>query len=297
MIFTRRDARICVVQAFYEADFLVRYDEKNIQKILERLFDEEVGNTEPYKEFALFLIHGVVVHLKDIDTIISRLAPEWPVEKINYIDKNILRLGVFELLFGKTYDTPKKVAINEALELARAFSDEKTTRFINGVLGALYKEIGDPESSIPVKRVKKSVGGLTFFYDKGIIVYALVHDIFGKWTLSKDKVLPEEKLENAIVRVMQQELGLTVTVEEEIGYNVYIAHPPEGSVKKEVTYFLVRTHNNEIDMKPNEGLREVRWLTREEIERLPVYKDMRALLVDGMDKAEEIIQGESARVV
>lgn len=79
---------------------------------------------------------------KDIlDQIIVKSAPDWPIEKIDTMNRNILRLGIFELLFGEQMGTPKKVAINEAIEMAKAFGGETSGRFVNGVLGNIYKDL------------------------------------------------------------------------------------------------------------------------------------------------------------
>jgi len=78
-------------------------------------------------------------NLDIIDQIIAKTAPEWPLAQINILDKNILRIGVYELLFGNRKNVPPKVAINEAVELAKNFSGESSRKFVNGVLGTIFK--------------------------------------------------------------------------------------------------------------------------------------------------------------
>ncbi len=90
-------------------------------------------------EFALELVDGVLKHQTELDSLIQRFAPQWPLDQITIIDRNILRLGTFELQFSETI--PAKVAINEAIELAKTFGGQSSGRFINGVLGAMYKEM------------------------------------------------------------------------------------------------------------------------------------------------------------
>lgn len=89
--------------------------------------------------FAEDLVRNVVQHLPDIDTYVTRFAPEWPIAQITIIDRTILRLGIYELVFAK--DIPAKVGINEAIELAKTFGGESSGRFVNGVLGAIYREM------------------------------------------------------------------------------------------------------------------------------------------------------------
>jgi len=87
------------------------------------------------------LVTGVVKNLENIDKIIGKAAPEWPINQITVVDRNVLRIGLFELLYGNKEEVPPKVAINEAIEVAKNFGGESSGKFINGVLGTVYKEI------------------------------------------------------------------------------------------------------------------------------------------------------------
>lgn len=90
-------------------------------------------------EFTLELADGVIKHQAEIDTLIQKYAPQWPLDQITIVDRNILRLGTYELHFSETI--PAKVAINEAIELAKTFGGQSSGRFVNGVLGAMYKDM------------------------------------------------------------------------------------------------------------------------------------------------------------
>ncbi len=94
--------------------------------------------------FTRVLIEGTITHRSVIDQLIGKCAPEWPIDQITAIDRNILRLGIFELLYGNYDEVPPKVAINEAIELAKTFGSDSSPRFINGVLGTIYREMGEP---------------------------------------------------------------------------------------------------------------------------------------------------------
>jgi N utilization substance protein B len=89
-------------------------------------------------------VNGVHEKLEELNRIIEKTAPEWPIDQIAAIDRNVIRLGLLELLFGNREEVPPKVAINEAIELAKTFGGESSGKFINGVLGTIYKEIGEP---------------------------------------------------------------------------------------------------------------------------------------------------------
>jgi len=98
------------------------------------------GIDEP--EFAWRIAKGLIEHLPKINKIIEKAAPQWPLNQIPIIDRNILRIGLYELLFANKEEVPPKVAINEAIELAKSYGGENSSKFINGVLGTVYKQLG-----------------------------------------------------------------------------------------------------------------------------------------------------------
>jgi N utilization substance protein B len=129
------------MQCLYEWDF--SGGKEDIERLMERNV-EEFGPGLQKDSFVSDLVHGVLKNQEKIDTVINTAAPEWPIEQITMVDRNILRLGLFELLFGKYDEVPPKVAINEAIELAKSFGGESSGRFVNGVLGTVYREMGEP---------------------------------------------------------------------------------------------------------------------------------------------------------
>jgi N utilization substance protein B len=139
---TRHLSRTIVLQSLYEWDF---YRKKtNLVKIVDRNLNEfGPGIDEP--EFVWKIVKGIVEHISDIDTIIKKYAPEWPLEQVAIIDRNILRIGLFELLYADKNEVPSKVAINESIELAKSYGGQSSSRFINGVLGTAYKELIAPQ--------------------------------------------------------------------------------------------------------------------------------------------------------
>ncbi len=138
---TRQLCRSIVLQSLYEWDF---YKQKaDFTGILERNLQEfGPGIDEP--EFAWKLAKGVIEHKKEIDDIITKAAPDWPLEQIAPVDRNALRIGLYELLFADREEVPPKVAINEAIEIAKNYGGPNSGKFINGVLGTVYREIGEP---------------------------------------------------------------------------------------------------------------------------------------------------------
>ncbi|OGY67771.1 MAG: transcription antitermination factor NusB, partial [Candidatus Harrisonbacteria bacterium RIFCSPLOWO2_02_FULL_45_10c] len=115
----------------------------DLMEIVDRNLQEfGPGIDEP--DFARKLVKGVIEHKKDIDAIITKAAPDWPLEQIAIVDRNALRIGLYELLFADRAEVPPKVAINEAIEIAKNFGGPNSGKFINGVLGTIYREIGEP---------------------------------------------------------------------------------------------------------------------------------------------------------
>jgi N utilization substance protein B len=127
---TRRKARTIALQALYEVDSVGRRAEVVVDRLL-----AEAGLSEENADFVRRIVGGVVQNKGEIDRSIQRFAPAWPVEQLALVDRNILRLAIFEILFDNK--VPIKVAISEAVELAKSFGSENSSRFVNGVLGSV----------------------------------------------------------------------------------------------------------------------------------------------------------------
>ena len=139
---SRHLSRSVAMQSLYEWDFRGRKKE-SLDEIVERNIKEFAAGMED-TTFIHDLIDGVIGRIDELDKIIEKAAPQWPLEQIAVVDRNVLRIGLFELLFGKRDEVPPKVAINESIELAKSFGGESSGKFVNGVLGTVYREIGEP---------------------------------------------------------------------------------------------------------------------------------------------------------
>lgn len=131
----RHLARAVALQSLYEWDFYRGI--KDAVMVTDRNLEEFAAQLDE-KDFARDIVKGVVLHQSEIDTSIRRFAPDWPLEKITPVDRNVLRIASFELLYN--FEIPSKVAINEAIELAKTFGGESSGKFVNGVLGAVYRD-------------------------------------------------------------------------------------------------------------------------------------------------------------
>jgi len=149
----RHLARTIAMQSLYQWDFGGKKNEQ-LPDIVEYNLKQFAPSFDD-KGFIEKIIKGVIKYLPEIDKFIEKYAPEWPIEQITIIDRNILRIGIYELKFSK--DIPPKVAINEAIEIAKAFGGDSSGKFINGVLGTIYKKMIEGEKQpTDNKKVKKS---------------------------------------------------------------------------------------------------------------------------------------------
>jgi N utilization substance protein B len=141
MASNRHLGRIVALQTLYEFEFRVQSEDVtvDVDDILTRNLDRYEATIED-KGFVETLIKGVLAEQADLDLKIQPIAPDWPIDQIARIDRNILRIGLYELLHQAEF-IPPKVAINEAVELAKAFGSDNSSKFINGVLGTAYRTL------------------------------------------------------------------------------------------------------------------------------------------------------------
>jgi N utilization substance protein B len=282
----RHLARSTVLQTLYEWDFGgLKSDPTEILKRLTKEFAQgELDNT-----FTNSLLHGVVSKIKDLDDIITKAAPEWPVEKISIMDRNILRIGLFELIFSDRGEVPPKVAINEAIELGKNFGGETSGKFINGVLGAVYKEMGEPgKNDVPKEKKEIPIESLA-----GAVIYAkldsdiflcLVHDVFGHWTLSKGHIDNSKDIEKELMKAIREELGIEIKVEDPLGHTEYGTFDPEkGKIKKKVAYYLAESKYTDLKLKKSGGLDDVQWFKLSEIIDLNFYDDILPIVTEAIN--------------
>ena len=285
------------MQSLFEWDFNGGKGE-SISSIVERNLKEFAPGLES-DVFAKGLAEGVLANRKKIDPIIEKAAPEWPIEHIAIVDRNVLRIGLFELLFGNRGEVPPKVAINEAIELAKTFGSDSSGKFVNGVLGTVYREIGAPGKDETSKKknpidpkdlpVENLGGGVVFRRDGNHILFALVHDVFGYWTFSKGHLEEGENIKEGTLRKLKEELGLTaLSLGNKLGMNEYIASDPErGPVRRQVIYFLAETEEIELNLGQRSGLDDAAWFEEKELLRLRMYDDLKPLFKKALKLIKE----------
>jgi N utilization substance protein B len=288
----RHLARSVVLQTLFEWD-TTDATANDVPGMLARNV-EEFGGEETDKAFMEQLIQGVLAKQADLDLVIEKAAPDWPIDKIAPVDRNILRIGLFELLFADRTQVPAKVAINEAIELAKIFGGDSSGRFVNGVLGAVYKEMGEPGKDEIGKRdrvkredlpLEKLGGAIVYATHEGQYYLALVHDVFGRWTLSKGHIEHDNSPEEGVARVVKEELGLEGNVEDKVGENEYVAsHPEKGKLRKHVYFFLVEAPFEPLVLKKSGGLDDAKWFRLQDILDLNFYDDMLPIVTAAVQK-------------
>lgn len=124
------------MQSLYELDF--RGSEADLEEIIERNINEFRKDVD--EVYINKVVRGSLTDLEKIDALIIEAAPEWPLDQVAKVDKNILRVALFEMLFDSEEDVPPRVSINEAIEIGKTFGSESSPKFINGVLGSVYRK-------------------------------------------------------------------------------------------------------------------------------------------------------------
>ena len=191
--------------------------------------------------------------------------------------------------------------LNEAIELAKTFGGETSGRFVNGVLGAVYKELGEPGKDTAPAKKKKSIevpydempiqhlGGAVVYGKKGKEIYlAFVHDIFGHWTLSKGKIPEGIEPATGTVNKVKEEIGLTVAIKSDLGTNEYIANDPEiGKIRKQVHYYLAEAPFGDLHLAKKPGLDDAKWFKLADILELNFYNDILPIVTKAVTMLSE----------
>ncbi len=282
----RHLSRSIVLQSLFEWDSRGQHDE-TAAAIIDRNAKEFAPGMGD-NTFIIDLMKGILAKKEDLKEIIEKAAPDWPIDKISPVDRNVLRLGLYELLFSDRGEVPAKVAINEAIELAKTYGGETSGRFVNGVLGAVYKELGEPgKDASPVKKRKPAevpyeempvqhLGGAVVYARDGEDIYmAFVHDVFGHWTLSKGKIPEGIEPAQGTINKVKEEIGLDVKIKADLGTNEYIANDPEiGKIRKQVHYYLTESDFTELTLAKKPGLDDAKWFKLADILELNFYNDI-----------------------
>lgn len=276
---TRHLSRTIAMQTLFEWDF--NHHSQKMQKLIEENIKQyAVGlkNTSFVEE----LVRGVTKNLEAIDKIIEKYAPEWPIDKITIIDRNVLRIAIYEMLFEK--EVPPKVVINESIEIAKTFGAESSGKFVNGVLGSIFNDI--EEGKIDLKNIEEksrkvsprdkkdykevSVGAVVYKKDKEGLKFALIKDAINKWTFAKGKIgdnIEDEKITEALARELEEEIGVkNIIIKNKIGaIDVVVNKPDKEAYDKKIIYYLVESKDEELIPEKVVTVKDAKWFTEQEV--------------------------------
>jgi len=286
MLKGRTLGRAIVLQSLFELDNENAWDKNKSHEVLKRNFDE-FARDKKLLSYCKELIDTILAKRKELDEIITKAAPQWPLDRIALVDRNILRLGLAELIFADHSQVPYKVAINEAIELAKEFGSDKSHKFVNGVLGSVYKDMGEPGKSETTKidNEEEVISAIPYAKEGDEIYLALVHDIFGFWALVKGKKFENESDEDALKRKVKEEIGLEIKeINDKLGNTSYTAKNKEGKkVRRNVTYYLTEVPFEDLKLKNEGGLDDARWFRLVDIRDLKFYDDVLDIITNAIN--------------
>jgi transcription antitermination protein NusB len=274
----RHLARTLALQTLFQWDF--NGQKEKIKDILDYNFREFAIDFDD-EGFSKNLIDGVIKNHKEIDALIVKFAPEWPLDQITNTDRNCLRIGIYELKFDKTI--PPKVAINEAIELAKTYGGDSSGKFINGVLGSIFKKMEKEGEKINMDEAiekETSAGGVVYHLEDDKYRIALVLNSYNKWALPKGHIEKGETIEQAAVREISEETGLKkIDIKTAIGDIEYkIKQPKKTTIVKTVHFFLASSEGDKLIKQDTPENIDVQWFTPQEAHKKIGYENTRAIL-------------------
>ena len=281
----RHQSREIILRTLYNLDILDNIhsyiDIDSVMNILrddKELSGEEIVDDVDYSQI---ILKGVLDRITTIDEIITKAAPEWPINKINIIDRNILRIGIYEILFTKDNGTPPKVAINEAIELAKEYSSDKSSSFVNGVLGTIYKELYNniTEDNKEDFIIKNNIICIPYCIDKNMTYIGFVEDYHKKWAFAKDIMDDNISLEDNIIKILNNKFAPIINI---LDFNkitvINSIDNKDHKIKNNDTYYLIRTDKINTTVTDNKNIKSAEWIKTNTINELNKYNELNGIL-------------------
>jgi len=283
----RHLSRTIAMQTLFEWDF--NHHSQKMAKLIEENIEQYATGLRDVS-FIEGLVRGVTKNLKEIDEIIIKYAPEWPINKITIVDRNVLRIAIYEMFFEK--QVPLKVVINESIEIAKTFGAESSGKFVNGVLGSIYNDIEKGKIKLRIDELHKtlsqskkeykeiSVGGIVYKKDGENLKFVLIKDAINKWTFAKGKIgdhIKGEEIGEALARELEEEIGAkNILIKNKVGeIDVVVNKPEVDPYDKKIIYYLVETKDEKLIPENTITVKDVKWFTEEEVLKELGYKNAR----------------------
>lgn len=277
----RHQSRELILKTLYNIDVLDDLKPyTNIDYVIEimnkvREIDSSIESKDD-TEYSKKIISAIVDRINTINDILTKAAPEWPIDKINIIDRNILRIGIYEILFASEEGTPPKVAINEAIELAKEYSGQKSFSFVNGVMGTIYKEIYNNtkiESNDHKENIKAIhiIECIPYSVDKNILYIGMILDKNKKWCFPRLEENKDKNIEENILNVLNNKFTSIESLNEYTKLtdkNITLSKKEGEKIRENTIYYLVKMEYKIINTLDNTKSISVKWIKSNEIEKL-----------------------------
>jgi transcription antitermination protein NusB len=289
----RHESRKVLMQTLYELDTSHAFALPALEakEILKRNM-EYLSPGRYDVEFTCALFDTILERLITLDELIVKAAPEWPMNKINIVDRNVLRIGLSEMLFNPGKDVPPKVAIDEAIEVAKEFGGESSGKFVNGVLGAVYKELDVTEGVEKHKKLKKEYksGLIVLRLDNDSVYIAMLMDKFKTYTLPRSDL--EEGGDEAMVAKSSavRDFGIEIGEATFVDQHSYIAHHPEkGNIVKIIKYYYGVTNQMNFNGVNDEEILATVWVNYDDIDKIKIYKDLKPVIQKAIEMNDYVV--------
>ena len=292
----RHQSRELILKTLYNLDVLddlkpytdINYVIDTMNKI--RVIDSVDSKDD--LDYSKKILSAIIDRINTINDILTKAAPEWPLDKINIIDRNILRIGIYEIIFANDEGTPPKVAINEAIELAKEYSGQKSFSFVNGVMGTIYKEIFNNKEleQNQQKENKKEISFIEcvpYSLDKNMLYLGFILDKNKKWCFPKSEEDKNKNIEENILNILNNKFDVIERINEYTkltNKSITLSKREGEKIKENTTFYLIKMDYKIINSPNTDKSISAKWIKSNEIEKLNKQNDIEDIINKTLEK-------------